>query len=93
MSSYAWCGIRLAIKSFTTETLAQFARRLPDVGILDIGLSVMEGYELGRQIRGLPGSERCLSVAMTGYGQLQDRARSAASGFQLPPGKAQTHCA
>lgn len=81
MSSYAWCGIRLAAKSFTTDTLAQFTRRFPDVPVLDIGLPVMDGYELGREIRGLPGGERCRLVAMTGYGQLQDRARSAASGF------------
>ena len=52
----------------------------PDVAILDIGLPVMDGYELGRQLR--QGSfPNGLMIALTGYGQAQDRARSHQAGF------------
>jgi PAS domain S-box-containing protein len=51
----------------------------PDVAILDIGLPVMDGYELAARLR-----ERLplRLAALTGYGQDHDRARSAAAGFQ-----------
>jgi signal transduction histidine kinase/CheY-like chemotaxis protein len=51
----------------------------PEVGILDIGLPVMDGYELGRRLREeVP--EICL-IALTGYGQEADRRRSHDAGF------------
>ena len=52
----------------------------PDVAILDIGLPVMDGYELGRQLRKstLPHG---LMIALTGYGQAQDQQRSHQAGF------------
>ncbi len=51
----------------------------PDAALLDIGLPVMDGYELARALRArLPGVKL---VALTGYGQPEDRARSSAAGF------------
>jgi PAS domain S-box-containing protein len=52
----------------------------PEVAVLDIGLPVMDGYELGGRIRKVLG-DSCLLVALTGYGQDADRARSNAAGF------------
>ncbi len=51
----------------------------PDVAILDIGLPVMDGYELARKLRMFAKAPRL--VALTGYGQPQDKSRSAAAGF------------
>ncbi len=54
----------------------------PDIALLDIGLPVMDGYELAerlREHRSEPGAFRL--VAVTGYGQEKDRARAAAAGF------------
>jgi signal transduction histidine kinase/ActR/RegA family two-component response regulator/PAS domain-containing protein len=52
----------------------------PDVAILDIGLPVMDGYELaGRLIAILP--RRPFLIALTGYGQEQDRALAREAGF------------
>ena len=51
-----------------------------EVALLDIGLPVMDGYELGKQLRAALGDKLTL-IAMTGYGQPADRARSAAAGF------------
>ena len=52
----------------------------PQVAILDIGLPVMDGYELGERLRGLLGPGLRL-VAVTGFSQESDRRRSDAAGF------------
>jgi CheY-like chemotaxis protein len=53
----------------------------PDVALLDIGLPVMDGYELATRLREVPGGAEIRLVALTGYGQPGDRAASAAAGF------------
>jgi two-component system, sensor histidine kinase len=53
----------------------------PDVALLDIGLPQMNGFELAQQMRRDPALESTLLVAVTGYGQMHDRARASASGF------------
>jgi CheY-like chemotaxis protein len=54
----------------------------PDLALLDIGLPKgMDGYEVARRIRALPGRERTALVALTGYGRSEDRKRSAEAGF------------
>ena len=53
----------------------------PDVALLDIGLPVMDGYELAARLKQVPGIGRLRLVAVTGYGQESDRRRTAAAGF------------
>jgi PAS domain S-box-containing protein len=53
----------------------------PDVVLLDIGLPEMDGYEVARRLRSQNKVERMRLVAVTGYGQLADRERAAAAGF------------
>jgi CheY-like chemotaxis protein/anti-sigma regulatory factor (Ser/Thr protein kinase) len=59
------------------------ARRFhPDIALLDIGLPVMDGYELGKRLREQEDEPRRLRlVALTGYGLPADRERSVAAGF------------
>jgi CheY-like chemotaxis protein len=52
----------------------------PDVAIIDIGLPGIDGYEVARQVRGMGRSNTTL-IALTGYGQPEDRRRSADAGF------------
>ena len=54
----------------------------PDVVFLDIAMPGMNGYEVARKIRELPGSETILLVALTGYGQDEDRRRAIEAGFE-----------
>jgi PAS domain S-box-containing protein len=51
----------------------------PEFVLLDIGLPNMDGYEVARRIRSSGAPARI--IALTGYGQLEDRQRSAAAGF------------
>ena len=53
----------------------------PDVVLLDIGLPVMDGYEVARQLRAQPSNEQLVIIAATGYGQEQDEQRSMKAGF------------
>ena len=58
----------------------------PAIALLDIGLPVMDGYELARHLRArLPTPPRL--VAVTGYGDHADSARSRDAGFDVHLGK------
>jgi signal transduction histidine kinase len=53
----------------------------PDVVVLDIGLPGMDGYEVARELRALKRAKSPRIIAVTGYGQEEDRRRSRESGF------------
>jgi len=55
----------------------------PDLVLLDIGLPGMDGYEVARRLRAQERGDRPFLVALTGYGQAEDRARSRDAGFDL----------
>jgi signal transduction histidine kinase/ActR/RegA family two-component response regulator len=57
------------------------ARRGADVALLDLGLPVIDGYELASRLRQLDGWAAVPFAALTGYGQADDRQRTAAAGF------------
>ncbi len=53
----------------------------PEVAILDIGMPLMDGYELARRLRAAPETEKTVLVAMTGWGQEEDVRRATEAGF------------
>jgi signal transduction histidine kinase/ActR/RegA family two-component response regulator len=54
----------------------------PDIALVDIGLPLMDGYEVARRVRAAEGPQaRSLLVAVTGYGLPEDRERALAAGF------------
>jgi PAS domain S-box-containing protein len=53
----------------------------PDVVLLDLGLPLMDGYETCTRIRQQPWGKDILVVALTGWGQAEDRRRSTEAGF------------
>jgi signal transduction histidine kinase/CheY-like chemotaxis protein len=74
-------GHRVSIAHGPLEALELVARSAPEVAVLDIGLPVMDGYELGARIKST--APACRLIALTGYGQGEDRARSSAAGFDV----------
>jgi CheY-like chemotaxis protein/two-component sensor histidine kinase len=76
-------GHRVHVALDPVEALSAVRSARPDIALLDIGLPVMDGYELAAQLRTeLAGSCPPL-IAITGYGQENDRRRSADAGFAL----------
>lgn len=63
------------------QGLEQARVRRPEVVLLDIGLPEIDGYEVARKLRELPGGRDMFLVALTGYGQPEDRRRAAEAGF------------
>ena len=63
------------------EALARAEEALPDIVLLDLGLPVVDGYRVAETLRARPGGEALLLVAISGYGQPEDRQRSQAVGF------------
>jgi PAS domain S-box-containing protein len=60
------------------EATAEFR---PDVVLMDIGMPNLNGYDAARQIRAQPGGEHLVLVAVTGWGQEEDRRRTQTAGF------------
>jgi CheY-like chemotaxis protein len=56
-------------------------RLRPDVILFDIGLPRLNGYEAARRIRGEPWGKHPVLIAVTGWGQDEDRRRSREAGF------------
>ncbi len=63
------------------EALATAARFTPDFAFLDIGMPKVHGYEVARRLRELPATAECVLVAVTGWGQEDDRSRAREAGF------------
>jgi CheY-like chemotaxis protein len=71
--------VRVVYEGLSALALAPSFR--PDLAILDIGLPGMSGFDLAVRLRALQGLEGIKCVAITGYGQADDRRRSLESGF------------
>jgi len=63
------------------EALKEARRFRPEIVFLDIGLPGMDGYDVARALRAEPACAGALIVAVSGYGQAEDRARSRVAGF------------
>ncbi|MGV3741776.1 MAG: PAS domain S-box protein [Burkholderiaceae bacterium] len=74
-------GHRVWIEYDGKDALRQVEMRMPQVLVLDIGLPDMDGYELARRVRAKAGAESSVLVALSGYGQSEDRERSRLAGF------------
>ncbi len=61
--------------------LRLLATRRYDVVLMDIRMPGMDGYSVARRLRALPQTSDSLLVALTGYGQAEDREKAYAAGF------------
>jgi CheY-like chemotaxis protein len=74
-------GYRVTVVQSAHAALESARMQPPDACLLDIGLPDMDGNELARRLRQLPQTASSTLVAITGYGQEADRARTALAGF------------
>jgi signal transduction histidine kinase len=65
------------------EALAVATTFKPQIVLLDLGMPTMDGYETARQMRTQSWGQRAMLIALTGWGQQQDRHRTAEAGFDL----------
>ncbi len=72
-------GHEVSVARDGEEALETFATFSPDVVLLDLGMPRVSGYEVGRRLRGE--NAAVLLIAITGWGQTGDRAKTAALGF------------
>jgi signal transduction histidine kinase len=63
------------------EALAAVQGFTPEFAFLDIGMPKVHGYELARRLRDRPETAECVLVAVTGWGQEDDRRRAQEAGF------------
>ncbi|MEO5822797.1 MAG: response regulator [Vicinamibacteraceae bacterium] len=65
------------------EALAVARTFQPEVVLLDLGMPAMDGYETARHLRRLSWGKQARLIALTGWGQQQDRIRTAEAGFDI----------
>jgi CheY-like chemotaxis protein len=65
------------------KALETAAAHRPDVVLLDISLPGMNGYEVAERLRARPELAQTVLVAMTGYGQAEDKSQTRRAGFTL----------
>jgi len=63
------------------EGLETILKERPDIAIVDVGLPHLDGYEVATRVRAAPAGRELFVVALTGYGQAEDRRRALDSGF------------
>jgi PAS domain S-box-containing protein len=74
-------GHEVCVAADGNTGLREAERFLPQVVLLDIGLPDINGYEVARRLRQHPSLQSATLIAMTGYGQPEDRQRSSEAGF------------
>jgi signal transduction histidine kinase len=74
-------GYRPTVAYDPAHAIALAAGSMPQLAILDIGLPGMDGFELAGHLRRLPGGGGLKLVALSGYGQENDKTRSREAGF------------
>jgi len=74
-------GAEVTVAFNGPDALAAVAAHQPSIVLLDIGMPGMDGYEVARQIRAQPQWRDLTLIALTGWGQEDDRERSRQAGF------------
>jgi len=74
-------GAKASVAYSGREALEILEATEPDVVLLDIGMPGIDGYEVARRIRATPAHADVLIIALTGWGQAEDRAQAARAGF------------
>jgi PAS domain S-box-containing protein len=80
-----YCGARVSVVRNAAEALDAVMATVPDVLISDIGMPGVDGYDLIRQVRGLPPDRggKVPAIALTAYTRTEDRLQSLRAGYDM----------
>ena len=80
-----YCGANVRVVESAAEAVETLTRNVPDVLISDIGMPGVDGYELIRQIRGLPQERggKVPAIALTAYTRTEDRLQALRAGYDM----------
>jgi CheY-like chemotaxis protein len=73
------CAVRAVYSG--EESVKQVEAFRPEIVLLDLGMPGVNGLDVCRRIRSLPGGRSLFVVAVTGWGQEEDRRKTRAAGF------------
>jgi signal transduction histidine kinase len=76
-------GHEVAVANDGAKGVEQVSVLSPDVAVIDIGLPLIDGYEVARRLRAEPGTDHTFLIALSGYGGPGVRAKAEAAGFDL----------
>jgi two-component system CheB/CheR fusion protein len=74
-------GHEVSFAQSGSECLARLESFPAEVALVDVGLPGMDGYEVARRVRKLPGGDSILLIALTGYGGDKHETRAFDAGF------------
>ena len=80
-----YCGATVTLAGSAAEALQIITARTPDVLISDIGMPGVDGYDLIKQVRGLPASRggKVPAIALTAYTRVEDRLQALRAGYDM----------
>ena len=74
-------GHRVQVTYDGAAALRAATAEMPDVGLFDLGMPRLDGWDLAAAVRALPGGGRCQLMAITGWAQPSDQQRALAAGY------------
>jgi len=79
------CGANVRLAASAAEAVDSIVAEIPDMLISDIGMPGIDGYDLIRQIRGLPADAggKIPAVALTAYTRVEDRLQALRAGYDM----------
>jgi CheY-like chemotaxis protein len=75
------CGYQVDLAGDGFSAVEQILASHPDVALIDVGLPGLDGYGVARAVRQVDLERRPRLIAITGYGQPEDRRRAIDAGF------------
>ena len=80
-----YCGAKVKVAGSAAEAIDAIVARVPDILISDIGMPGIDGYDLIRQVRGLPSNKggRVAAIALTAYTRIEDRLQALRAGYDM----------
>jgi signal transduction histidine kinase/ActR/RegA family two-component response regulator len=80
-----YCGAVVRVASCAAQAIDEMVASIPDILISDVGMPDIDGYDLIRQVRGLPPEKggKVAAIALTAYTRTEDRLHALRAGYDM----------